>query len=256
MFPYLYINTLFFAALFLIASKVRQDRICRGKYYNYTVLGDSIAFGLWASFNRGYVFLLRNYFRCKYSCVWLENEAIPGITSRAQLILLKESPSMRETVRKAHAITISIGGNNLLESTSENYTCINEKIACEGVNRFTQDWPLILECIRKDICSDARIYAMTIYNPYKCSDPNYIIANKYITQINSVIADPVLIAQYGYIVVDVYGCFERNMNKTWTGFNRPKRNPHPNNEGHKQIALLHAKAIKLNEADDEIQQQI
>lgn len=235
---------IFTVLIILIFLKRDVNDIYIGSTCTYTALGDSIAFGSGATNRYGYVYRFYDYLRVRVGNVKLKNLSFLGRTSSGLLKQLQTNIETWHAVKYAKIITISIGGNNLLKSAWGNYTMIDEKIALAGVEKFCDDWSKILHCIRKQIGSRAKIYVMTLYNPFRIEDPNYDAANRFITRINNCIADPELIALYKYVVVDVYSLFESNPDKDWTKFTQSLRNPHPNDEGHHQIALLHEKVYE------------
>lgn len=208
----------------------------------YAALGDSIAFGMGASQYNGYVYQFHRFLWSKYQNIRLIMLARPGFTSSNLLWQLLYNTNARYIVQNASLITISIGGNNLLKSACRNYTVIYPNLAEAGIRCFAADWPEILNMIRNVLGSNAIIYVMTLYNPYKADDPLYSIVNSSVQKLNSVISDCELKEKYRYDVIDVYSHFKKNELKNWTGFSAYKRNPHPNNEGHAQIALLHEEA--------------
>lgn len=89
--------------------------------FQYTALGNSIAFGVGASFRvndvkkhgYGYVYYFRDFLATIFPCVNLINLAPPGFTSSDLLHQLQTDPVTREAVKKADLITISSGGADL-----------------------------------------------------------------------------------------------------------------------------------------------
>lgn len=236
-----------FAALIIMAFLRRDiNEVYINSICTYTALGDSIAFGSGATNRYGYVYRFNDYLRKRVGRVKLKNLSFLGRTSSGLLKQLQTNIETWYAVKYAKIITISIGGNNLLKSAWGNYVMIDESIAQAGVEKFCADWPKILQVIRKQIGSRAKIYMMTLYNPFREDDPNYKVANTLISRINDCIADPGLIETYKYSVVDVYCLFESNPAKDWTKFTQTLRNPHPNDMGHYQIALLHEKAYEIS----------
>lgn len=216
--------------------------------YSYTALGDSITNGFAAYACNGFAFNLCKFLKCKYAFKCCKNLGIPGLTSRGLLQNLNSSSEMRHAVKNSSIITISIGGNNIRKCTSDNYNHINKNIADKELFKFKQDWITILECIRNDIGSSAKIYVMTLFNPYSYNDCNYELADFYIQQLNNIISDPYLLSSYGYSVVDVYSYFKMNNSEYWTFFNYPfnsiARSPHPTEEGHYQITKAFINSIQ------------
>jgi hypothetical protein len=179
--------------------------------------------------------------------VTLNNRAVPLLKSGDLLTALKDDvpPGLRGDVRSAQILTISIGGNNLLACADDDYTNLDAACTDEGASDFARDWPLILAEIRTGIGSTARLYVMTIYNPYKEDDPNFAVADAALQQINAVIQNPAHQATYNYKVADVYTDFRGRLpdgtEKTcaWTRFCEPDRDPHPSQAGHTEIARVH-----------------
>lgn len=205
----------------------------------YTALGDSITEGFGAFFLNGFAYRLSNCIRKIYPDAQFINYGIPGLDSQGLLQQLRKSRQAMRVVKRADMITITIGGNNLLDSARDNYYKIDNKKASIGAEKFRRDWPKILYELRYDIGSAAEIYVMTVYNPYKKKDSNYESANYYVCALNSIIKDPMLKAEYNYQEVDVYKLFKENDSKEWNFFyNRLFRNPHPNIEGNRAIARV------------------
>lgn len=220
--------------------------------FQYTALGNSIAFGTGAHNNYGYVHYLRDFLKALYPCVNLLNQANSGFTSSDLLQQLQHDAFTRAAVKKADMITISVGGANLLD-------CINatDIPAClsNGVAAFAHDWPLILKEIRKSIGSNAEIYVMTVYNPFRGDDPNYFTVEFFIKQINHVIHNHKYRSSFHYDVVEVHSDFQGLFSDgrwkvcTWTHFCQVPPDPHPTDSGHLEIARLHELVFLKNHWD-------
>jgi lysophospholipase L1-like esterase len=237
--------------LFVVAAATLVPGCGGGKKdtTRYVALGDSIAYGPVAVERSGYVYEFADLLRGSVDDpIALNNRAVPLIKSGDLLSALKDDvpPGLRGAVRNAQILTISIGGNNLLGCADNNYNNIDTACTARGVSDFAEDWPQILAEIRTGIGSTARLYVMTLYNPYKEDDPNFAVADAALQQINAVIQNPAYQATYNYKVADVYTDFRGRLpdgtEKTcaWTRFCESERDPHPNQVGHGQIATLHA----------------
>jgi lysophospholipase L1-like esterase len=229
--------------------------------FQYTALGNSIAFGVGASFNvndtenhgYGYVYYFRDFLSTIFPCTNLINRAQPGFTSSNLLQQLQNNdPVTRQAVKKADLITINIGGNDLLECLSQPPstlgTCLSTTVAT-----FAQNWTLILKEIRKSIRSHAEIFVMTVYNPVRGDDPRFRIIEPFIQQMNQVIKANRFM--FHYTVVDVHADFLGQFTDTtqwkvcvWTLF-CTSQNPHPTDAGHLEIARLHELAYLKNHRD-------
>ena len=216
----------------------------------YVALGDSIAFGVGATSRDGYVSLFRDSLGQVVGRVRLDNQAVPGIQSDDLLVQLRDDlpNGVRSAVGNAQVLTVSIGGNNLLACANDDNTSVDVPCMGSGAARFQSEWPQILAEIRTQIGSQARLYVMTVYNPFMASDPGFGVADPFIRQVNAVIGDAQLQATYDYKVVDVYtdflGTLPDGTEKTcaWTRFCEPERDVHPNDAGHAEIARLHQAA--------------
>lgn len=210
--------------------------------FPYTALGDSIAFGIGASDNYGYVYYLRDFLTTPHCCVNLANRAVPGFTSSDLLHQLQTDAATREAVKEAKLITISIGGANLVDCTYD-----PNPPACfpQAVVTFAVDWPQILNEIRNCLRARAEILVMTVYNPFRGDDPNFQAFEFFIKQINKVINNCETLSIYKYLVVDVHADFLGQFTDgrwkvcTWTHSCESPSDPHPTNAGHLEIARLH-----------------
>ncbi len=211
-------------------------------FFQYTALGNSIAFGVGATNHYGYVHYFRDFLATQHQHLMFINRADSGFTSRDLLHQLKYDETTREAVKNANLITISIGGANLLNciNTANLPDCLSNAAAT-----FANDWPQILNEIRKGIRSDAEIYVMTVYNPFRGNDPNSNLVESFIQQINHVINNHKYRSFFHYKVVDVHSDFQGRFANgrwkvcTWTHFCQFPPDPHPTNNGHLEIARLH-----------------
>lgn len=233
--------------------------------FQYTALGNSIAFGKGASFTvndpenhgYGYVYYLRDFLSTIFPCVNLINLANPGDTS-TDLLQKLQTDVFKEAVKKADVITISIGGNDLLNCVRVPQpppiiaACLSNAVAT-----FAQNWPLIMREIRKSIRSHAEILVMTIYDPFNDENP---LVKTAIQNINNVIKANRF--TFHYKVVDVHADFLGQFTNTtqskiclWTHFCEPPvppdflPNPHPTDSGHLEIARLHELTFLKNHPD-------
>ncbi|MDP4177709.1 MAG: GDSL-type esterase/lipase family protein [Bacillota bacterium] len=83
----------------------------------YTALGDSISYGYSADPGKGYVDLLYNYLKVqkRYDGLKLNNLSVLGATSGDLLNSIKTDQKFQDSIKSSTIITISIGGNNLLQ---------------------------------------------------------------------------------------------------------------------------------------------
>lgn len=143
----------------------------------YTSIGDSIAFGLYAPFNRGFVPRYRDHIRTDTGVtVTLHNLAVPGWTSGQLLDALRNNPYFRLRISQASVITMSIGGNDFLDAR-QSYrarTCggrDNQDCLLRSAQTFVANWNAILgELATMRSASDTVFRPIDIYNPYVNED--------------------------------------------------------------------------------------
>lgn len=132
---------------------------------HYVVLGDSIAYGSGLSNPTAAVYgkIVADTNGYNY-----ENYSIPGSTTQALLVRMENS-TVKEAIKNADIISISIGGNNFLlgnlsqllfDSIVKNDHTRFDKMADE----FYADLDTIVNTIR-EVNSDAYILLQTLYNP-------------------------------------------------------------------------------------------
>lgn len=194
-----------------------------GQYY--TALGDSIAVGTGIVYNSnpnyGYVDMLTQK---DFDAGKTYDLAVNGLTSAGLLSTLTKTAdpnysATRAAVIKANVLTISIGGNDLLQTLIPLYTkdpnflsklsTMNKLILASklmsNANSFGTNWQNIIKTIRA-LNPNAVIYVNTLYNPFKTSDSNFTFADVYIKTINNSIKK--YPATYKYKIADVYTAFK------------------------------------------------
>ncbi|SMQ78118.1 Lysophospholipase L1 [Bacillus sp. OV166] len=229
--------------------------------FQYTALGNSIAFGEGASFNvndteqhgYGYVYYFRDFLETIFPCVKLINLAEPGFTRSDLLHQLQTDMDAREAVKKADLITISIGGGDLLDCIFPSPS--PDLVAClqNALANFARNCPLIMKEIRRSIRSHAEIFVMTVYNPFIGGTPFFNTAEPFIQGINAVIKANG--STFHYNVVDVHEDFLGQFTNTtqpkvciWT-HSCLALDPHPTDAGHLEIARLHELSFLKNHPD-------
>ena len=216
---------------------------------NYTALGDSIAFGLYAFPGQGYVPLYaKDIHNATHLSVNLYPLGVPGWTSTDLANALKTNIVFQLSVYGSNAITWNIGGNDLnhARSSFKAGTCggsLNQQCLQDAVNTFQSNWGVIISRIK--LLRQGRptlLRTMDIYNPYVAEDTaagDFAVLNGYLTQVNNIIHSTEL-APYNIPYARVYEAFNIDLNNNvvdpaskgllaFDGF-------HPNTAGHAVIA--------------------
>jgi uncharacterized protein YjdB len=229
---------------------------------HYVALGDSLATGTTSrgtttSYVHGFFNNIRTLY--PYATVTMSNLSNDGDKSSHLLSKLRNNATFRTEVSKADIITISIGGNNIMDAGRSSYfSRIDHSIAEAGTRDFEAEYNLIIEEIRS-LNGDAKIVAMTLYNPFNTvsisgysGDPQlHKDIDPYIRRINAQVN---AIQDNNYRVADVYSYFLTNYaNKgkmgdvTYfypTSLFKLTRDPHPNQKGQNEMTTIHNDVFK------------
>lgn len=150
-------------------------------YINYISFGDSIASGYGldgydanADFITGsYETLFKSYLQTGIGEVNGESYAVDGSTSSDLLNLLQNNTSVRESVKKADIITISIGGNDLAKPAKSQivtsfitgYDALKQELAT-AVNNYATNVAGIISEINS-LNANVKVLFTSLFNPYK-----------------------------------------------------------------------------------------
>lgn len=150
-------------------------------YINYVSLGDSIASGYGldgydadADFVTGsYETLFKSYLQSGIGEVNGESYAVDGSTSSDLLNLLQNNTNVRNSIKKADVITISIGGNDLskpaksqiVTSFITGYDALKQELAT-AVNNYNINVSAIVSEINS-LNSNVKVLFTSLFNPYK-----------------------------------------------------------------------------------------
>ncbi|EGW39478.1 GDSL-like Lipase/Acylhydrolase family protein [Desulfosporosinus sp. OT] len=235
-------------------------------------LGDSIGYGLGASAGQGYSELFYSYLqsRPELAGTRLYNLSQPGAQSCDLLDQLESDGNLKGHLGNARVVTVSIGGNNLLEPViwcvatayhldptdpklddkldkaiesdkNQNNTllrvALSETLETElnaGVTKFKENWPKVAELLKTQ-APKSQIYVLTVYNPFPQDDLLFSLFDPYVQQINSTIK-----AGDGYTTADIYTYFREESAQKPLNFDlfQDQIDPHPTQQGHKMISQI------------------
>lgn len=123
--------------------------------WNYTALGDSLAYGYGATDNYGYVERYRDYLQADNGVtVELTNLSVSGWTSSNLLSALKKNSTFRTAVANSDVITFDIGGNDYLNLV-EKYIARacggkkNDKCLKKTHKKFNSNFKKIITLVKK-----------------------------------------------------------------------------------------------------------
>jgi lysophospholipase L1-like esterase len=230
----------------------------------YTALGDSIAAGFGGTDSIGYVDLLAERLSRGKRHVTLNEQSANGMTSGDLLARLAD-PGCVAAVADADIITVSIGGNDILQPVV-GFVQANPRYAdpaylssltpqqradllaylhglvYPGFVEFSSNWPYAIGRINQ-LNGTAKVYVNTVYNPFKPGDGLYEIVDPYVAAVNGVILAAAPYAHY--TVVDVYTAFGeyRNPSKPLVWGLASTYALHPTDRGYRLIYTLHKQAL-------------
>ncbi len=254
----------------------------QGKY-EYVVLGDSISTGVGLKDKEKQIFSKKLAKSINKRSI---NLAVNGIDSSDLVDIFRSNDKdINRYIRSSEVITLSIGGNNLLQplmysinealGLSDNASSYEIERAVrlnpeplvdlltpeglrspevtgklkDGLREFDRDFPIIIKHI-KDQNPEVKLVVQTLYNPFTETailKPMSSVADIYISQINRSIKRNSY--ENNYLVADVYNVFKSNSRDVMT--NMAYFDIHPNEKGQNEIY----KTI-LSVVDDNIPQEI
>ena len=140
----------------------------------------------------------------------MRNLAVDGDDASELLARLRTSTYIDE-IKKADVITISIGGNNIMDAGENFFTSLNNAIAAANTIKFESDYPKIITAIR-ELNTKARIIVQTLYNPFNTiaisgysGDPAlHNETEAYISRVNAAI---IAVTDPNYTKVDIHKLF-------------------------------------------------
>ena len=197
-------------------------------HLRYLAIGDSLTAGIGVplldpGFDEYYRYLSQQIFKRRIA---YQKNARSGATTDDVLKMLN-SPTVTEAVNCANIITITAGGNDLINAAKKFLVNKDEESISYAIKQTVNNISKILEKIHHLDKQDQYILRLTnLYNPF----PNIPIADDGIRAFNSMLNK--LSQEPNVKVVDIYSVFKDN-EKTLL----PPGGVHPNGSGYYQIAL-------------------
>lgn len=141
---------------------------------HFVALGDSLTQGVGDETNRGgFVPLVADGLKNEYnlSTVQTENFGVSGERSDQILKRLNKDEELQRSLESADMITLTVGGNDLLQAFQKNITAKSAKKFNQPIKKYQKNVEKILTETRK-LNKDAPIYILGIYNPYYLNFPD------------------------------------------------------------------------------------
>ncbi|WP_020059465.1 GDSL-type esterase/lipase family protein [Bacillus sp. 123MFChir2] len=152
---------------------------------HHLVLGDSLAKG-YGSTQGGYVQVASHTLETQLQKqIIVDNLAVNGLTTD-RLLQMLQTEEVKQKIKEAHMITISIGGNNVLHIKRDVGVIEGMKLLNEEKDHFEQDLQNIVKTIRA-ANPNALIVLSELYNPLKLDDSIASYANVFLDNWNKTI---------------------------------------------------------------------
>lgn len=188
----------------------------------YVAIGDNISMEENNDYDVSYISLIKDFLYAVNDKLNYSNLSKEGITSSELLNIIDKN---KEKIKDADLITVSIGGNNILNAILRNLNidesilrnCDEEKFdsiiseylnsdeikneILNEVNKFSKDFPNIIKKIKK-LAPEAELYVNTLYNPINKKCNIYDFFNEQINSINDLIVKNN--SNYDYKIIDCY----------------------------------------------------
>lgn len=166
-----------------------QPRYVEKKNVKLVALGDSLTHGQGDEANKGgYVGVIKKKIERKYrhTNVTTVNYGVTGDRSDQILDRLNQQPQLRKDLKSADVITMTVGGNDLMQILEKNVMgsqAAVTKSVDEGEKIYQQKLTKLFTAVRQEN-PRAPIFVMSIYNPFYTYFPDVNIINQSIDQWN------------------------------------------------------------------------
>lgn len=194
---------------------------------HYLALGDSLTFGIGVpAFDDGFVE--------RYAClsqqtlkrrIQYKKHTWPGATTKDVLSMLS-SPTVIEAMKSANIITLTAGGNDLINAAKKFAQNRHEKLITDALEQTQNNYIKIIEKIHNvEKQKEFIIRLMNLYNPF----PEIAVADQGVQMFNSLMKR--FSADKHVKVADVYPIFKGNERELLS-----KGGIHPNRMGYERMA--------------------
>lgn len=221
-FKVVFIITIGIILLALPITMQAKGEVSNNVLDKYVALGDEISIESDDDYDVEYVSLIKDFLYALNDNLDYSNLSKEGITSSELLSIIDDN---KDKIRDSDLITISIGGNNILNAILGNLNidetilqnCDEEKFdsiiseylnseeikteILNEVNKFSKDFPNIIKKIKK-LAPEAEIYVNTVYNPINKKCNIYDFFDEQINLINNLIVKNN--SNYDYKILDCY----------------------------------------------------
>lgn len=254
----------------------------KNKPISIVALGDSLTQGVGDPTNSGgYVSRIKNKLtNSGYKKVTTYNYGIAGQRSdQINNRIDNNTNDLSNKLNKANLITVTVGGNDLLQDLQKNALVSSHNAFVKNMNQEVNNYKYKLDSLLKNIRKHnekAPVYVFGIYNPIYVYFANVSVINEYVDKVNNMMQDEIS-NNYKMHFVNIdflsYGQYDtkakqrklQNMNQDTSPFDvdkltnangelnkyiSPKDHFHPNNLGYNYMTnQLYSKINKFKDFD-------
>ncbi|GAJ25533.1 lipase/acylhydrolase [Liquorilactobacillus sucicola DSM 21376 = JCM 15457] len=173
-------------------KKTQTDKKLEQPKVNLVALGDSLTQGVGdTTQNGGYVYLIKQVLEKRLdAAVVTRNYGKAGDRSDQILKRLQQQEKMQQDLKKANVITMTVGGNDLMQTLQKNFNSLSANQLAEFMPTAQKTYARKLDELLRTVRSynpNAPIFLYTVYNPFYVYFPALTQLQQYTTQWNTVV---------------------------------------------------------------------
>lgn len=172
------------------SAPVRRERVVK-KHIKMVAIGDSLTYGQGdENHNGGYVGIIKKKIEKHYhTSVSTANYGVSGDRSDQILSRFNHQKKIRKDIRQADVITMTVGGNDLMQTLQNEVMDSKQKEINTAVNKagqtYQQKLVRLLTAIRHENRT-APIFVVSIYNPVYAYFANVTVISRSVAQWNKI----------------------------------------------------------------------
>jgi lysophospholipase L1-like esterase len=206
---------------------MNDESMNRNESLLYVALGNSLTAGIGAGFSPGFVQRYHQFAKQMLNKrIYLQVIARPGATTE-DILKMIQHPSIKRAIRQASIITLSAGGNDLIQAARVYFRTNEQRVLEEALHRCRENMANILKeigQIKSDFDAPFIIRLVDLYNPL----PDLELADKWVRLFNQHLGS---FTNGQIAITNVYSAFKGKEDQFLSSDRL-----HPNPEGYQIIA--------------------
>lgn len=169
-------------------TTAKKPTVAHKKSIKLVAVGDSLTEGVGDEAEGGYVGQIKQTLTSKQKLtVSTTNAGKSGDRSDQILARINQSKALQDKIAAADVLTVTVGGNDLLQtlegSITSNNTTKNDATVTRAQNTYAQKLTKLFDKL-KTLNANASIFVFSIYNPIYVNFPNVTAITQYVDQWN------------------------------------------------------------------------